>query len=119
LNETTFVCLFLQADAKKDAFEHYDVTQSLELMFLGVSKHHRGLGIGRLLAQATCKVAQSRKIPVVTAIFTSIGSQTIGKRLEWDQLFIIPMCEFVFRGRPYSDFTEENQSMILMGKKTL
>lgn len=91
--------------------------QSLELMFLGVSRHHRGLGIGRLLAQGTCKVAESRQIPIVTAIFTSIGSQTIGKRLEWDQLIIIPMSDFVFNGTPYSDFTGENQCMILMGKR--
>jgi hypothetical protein len=107
-----------QADSKKDAFEHYDVSQSLELMFLGVSRNHRGLGIGRLLAQGTCKVAESKRIPIVTAIFTSIGSQTIGKRLEWDQLIIIPMSDFVYKGRPYSDFTEENQCMILMGKKS-
>jgi GNAT superfamily N-acetyltransferase len=109
----------LQADSKKDAFDHYNVSKTLELMFLGVSRHHRGLGIGRLLAEATCKVAASKNIPVVTAIFTSIGSQTIGKRLEWDQLFTIPMSEFVYNGRPYSDFTGENQSMILMGKKTM
>ncbi|XP_059475696.1 uncharacterized protein LOC132196815 [Neocloeon triangulifer] len=107
------------ADSKKDAFEHYGVRKSLELMFLGVCKRHRGLGIGQLLTEATSVVAKQRGLPIVTAIFTSVESQKIGRRLQWDELIDIPMHEFVYRGIPYSNFTGRNQSMVLMAKKLI
>ncbi|CAB3366379.1 Hypothetical predicted protein [Cloeon dipterum] len=113
-----YVNNMILADSKKDAFEHYGVEMSLELMFLGASRHCRGLGIGRLLTEATVAVAQHRQIPIVTAIFTSVESQKIGRRLQWDELCTIPMSEFVFKGVPYSNFTGRNQTMVLMAKKT-
>ncbi|XP_065340678.1 uncharacterized protein LOC135939981 isoform X1 [Cloeon dipterum] len=112
-----YMDLMIRVDARNDAFEYYGVQKSLELMFLGVSRDHRGLRIGKSLAEATCKLAKSRDIPLVNVIFSSNFSQAIGRALQWDELCTIQMNEFSFKGRPYGDFTGEHQTLVAMGKK--
>ncbi|XP_034831087.1 uncharacterized protein [Maniola hyperantus] len=118
-------------DARCNFFEKFGVDCSLELMFLATLREHRKKKLATLLSKYSIDVArkvkdgpfapievkdlgpkyshlQPRK-PIETypkicqAIWTSEGSQRIGKALNFTVHLTVPFSEFVFDGKTYSD----------------
>ncbi|XP_045766206.1 uncharacterized protein LOC123867928 [Maniola jurtina] len=118
-------------DARCNFFEKFGVDCSLELMFLATLREHRKQKLATLLSKYSIDVAnkvkdgpfapievkdlgpkyshlQPRK-PTETypkicqAIWTSEGSQRIGKVLNFTVHLTVPLSEFVFDGKTYSE----------------
>jgi GNAT superfamily N-acetyltransferase len=98
----------------------YNVTTSLEVNFLVTSRTCRGQGVGTLVVRGAELVAQSRGIPLCTAICSNIGTERIClDHLGWDNLLTVPKSEFSYGGIRMDKLTGEHKNLVLVAKKVL
>ncbi|CAK1556154.1 unnamed protein product [Leptosia nina] len=118
-------------DSRCNLFEKYGVDCSLEIMFLATLREHRGLHLARHLCKISIELAKKiRHGPIAPitvqdlgpkysmlvvrkpiasypkicqAIWTSAGSQKVGKALKFTVHLTVPLSEFVFDGKTYSE----------------
>ncbi|CAG4950534.1 unnamed protein product [Colias eurytheme] len=118
-------------DGRCNLFEKYGVDCSYEIMFLATLREHRHKGLAKDLCKASIEVAKQVKHgpiapltveelgpkysmlqprqPITTypkicqAIWTSIGSQKVGKALNFTVHLTVPLSEFVFDGKTYTE----------------
>ncbi|CAK1586313.1 unnamed protein product [Parnassius mnemosyne] len=118
-------------DGRCNLFEKYGVDCSLEIMFLATLREHRKQKLGTLLCKYSVDLARKLKDGPITkitvdnlgpkykmikprepnktypkicqAIWTSIGSQKIGKALDFTVHLTVPLKEFVYDGKPYTE----------------
>ncbi|XP_041986858.1 uncharacterized protein LOC121738704 [Aricia agestis] len=117
-------------DERCNLFQKYNVDCSLEIMFLATLKEHRYKKLGFYLCKYSIEVAKSYKSAIsemtvddlgpqyrhikarhpfseepkiCQAIWTSSGSQKIGKALDFTVHLTVPLSEFVFNGQTYAE----------------
>ncbi|XP_059053971.1 uncharacterized protein LOC131848205 [Achroia grisella] len=118
-------------DARCNLFEKYEVDCSLEIMFLATKREHRRRKLGQLLCKVSLDLAKklqqgpvskvtledlgtkysmlqprspTTKYPkICQAIWTSEGTQRIGKNLNFIVHLSVPFKEFVYEGKSYAD----------------
>ncbi|CAH2039742.1 unnamed protein product, partial [Iphiclides podalirius] len=118
-------------DGRCNLFEKYGVDCSLEIMFLATLREHRKQKLGTLLCKYSVEIARrlrdgpiaeiavrdlgpnysmiKSREPVETypkicqAIWTSKGSQKIGEALNFTVHLTVPLKEFIFEGKSYSE----------------
>lgn len=108
----------IAADAEYDVFEKLNLDCTCELMFLATLPEWERKGIGRALTQYTIELTrelksgdaafremnptlQSRRPMAVTALWTSMFSQKLGKDLGFQVLTTIPYTRFSYAGKTY------------------
>ncbi|KPJ14276.1 hypothetical protein RR48_05254 [Papilio machaon] len=118
-------------DGRCNLFDKYGVDCSLEIMFLATLREHRHKKLGMILCKYSVELAKKIKDgpvgkltvqdlgpkysmlksrepfgtypKICQAIWTSIGSQKIGKVLNFKVHLTVPLKEFIFEGKPYSE----------------
>ncbi|KAJ8713384.1 hypothetical protein PYW07_013754 [Mythimna separata] len=125
------VDFMIELDSKCDFASRYGIDCWFELMFLGTHPQHRGKGLGKLLGKTAIEAAKKfkdgpfapmttedlgpkysflkprttvMKVPkLCTSLFTSIGSQKIGKDLGFTVLVTVSLNGYMFEGKSYSE----------------
>ncbi|XP_066262506.1 uncharacterized protein [Euwallacea similis] len=112
--------LLAQLEDNMDPFTPYNVDCLLELVFLGVLPEYSKKGIGYQLATVTVELAtllfkgenvktslDENELPleprpqVVTSLFTTFKSQSIGRKLNFEVQQLITYDELFYKGKSY------------------
>ncbi|XP_044267682.1 uncharacterized protein LOC123013306 [Tribolium madens] len=132
------VQLMVEIDSLCNLFDHCKTDCILELMFLTTLPEYRGQGIGLKLAEATLDVGRSLlkgtnvKKPVdgqklslepapkiVSAIFTTIITQKIGRKLDWTIVAKKDFEEFEFEGKNFGTVIGKETPTVTLEYKSL
>ena len=116
-------------DSKVDIFKEFDVDCLLEIMFLAVHPNFGKRGLGVKLVDCAINLAKDlkdgklqdilpdnlkgRKPRLVSAVFTSKYSQSVGNKMGFKNLSEVPYSEFQFK----NDTGDLHPSMILVAKR--
>nr|XP_049706935.1 uncharacterized protein LOC110370168 isoform X1 [Helicoverpa armigera] len=118
-------------DARCNFFERYGVDCCSELMFLGTHRAHRQKGLAKLVCKTSMELAKKLKDGPVApmtiedlgpkysfmkprkpvkkppqlchALWSAVGSKKVGQDLGFEVIIDVPLKEFVFDGKPYSE----------------
>uniref|UniRef100_A0A8D8F672 (northern house mosquito) hypothetical protein n=1 Tax=Culex pipiens TaxID=7175 RepID=A0A8D8F672_CULPI len=111
-------------DAKVDLFQRFGIDCLFEIMFLATQVGFEGKGIASALVACSVKLAKklkslndltSRRPKLVSSLFTSRYSQSVGRKNNFKELLEVPHAEFVFRGKTYADrIGPDHPSSIIM-----
>ncbi|ALC46663.1 CG31248 [Drosophila busckii] len=109
----------INMDTRIDVCAMYNIDCVLELMYLGTLPEFGCLGLGRALTEYTVKLAKEfaqgknledvpkelhdKRPAAVTALWTSIYTQKIGKSLNFKVLNTVPFTEFKFDGKGFDE----------------
>ncbi|KAJ6647032.1 hypothetical protein Bhyg_02250 [Pseudolycoriella hygida] len=120
-NETSkaYIQMMIDCDNDFDLFTQYKIDSLLELMFLGVMPAHCRKSIGKTLCDYTIKLTQELKngncldlLPnelqsarptIVTSLFASKVSQSIGRSLGFEFFKRFPYTDIWFDGKSLAD----------------
>lgn len=116
------VMFMKEADECCDLFGYCNADCVLELMFLATLKEHRGKGIAKALSEASIKFGSlllagkdlkqsltGTKLPLepipkaVTALFTSLITQNIGKKLGFIKVKELYYKDMEFDGKTFAE----------------
>lgn len=123
----------IDIDRKGDLFKKFDTNCILEIMFLCTLPQFWGQGIGQSLCSHSIQIAtemnrktfkenlpdkfKNEKPKLVAAMFTSIYSQKIGDRLNFQRILEVPFKDLVVNGVKYSERVKPiHQTIVLVGK---
>ena len=124
----------IQMDAKIDLFDQFQITNLLEIMFIAVLPEFFGKGIGVKMCECSVELAKGLKygkyreilpeqyknrIPqLVSALWTSTYSQSVGRRSNFLELNEVPYTEFKVGEKTFADVLGPSQpSSILVVKQ--
>ena len=103
----------ISADSRVDIYKKFNVNSLLEIMFLAVLPEYGKKSIGLNLCKESIEVARNQNLKLVTALFTSHKSQSIGEKLGFDVLFEESFDNYFFNGMT---FAERNKDCTLSSK---
>jgi len=110
------------ADSKVDAFERFNVTSLLEIMFLAVLPEYGRKGIGYELCRNSVELAKNLKAgkeieifltngeprpQLVAALWTGRNTQSIGRKLGFEVTFEESFNNFSFNGKTFAERADD------------
>ncbi|KAI4471428.1 n-acetyltransferase-related [Holotrichia oblita] len=126
-----FLSFMIGTDLVVDMFEYCKSDCYLEIMFLGVLSSYRGRSIAYNLCKASENVARVlysginikesiTEVPLdlqpfpkfVSAIFTSLVSQKIGRKLEMEVAASVELNQWTYNGKTFADRLGNNPAPI-------
>lgn len=117
----------INLDTRIDVFKHHNVNVIMELMFLGTLSTHTRRRFGELVVAASVELARQLKagknvktpvaingteeviinenvVPELCSMLcTSEYSYKIAEKVGFDTLLTVPLSEFVFEGKKYTE----------------
>ncbi|XP_037955575.1 uncharacterized protein LOC119685384 [Teleopsis dalmanni] len=107
----------IEVDGKVDVFSMFKIDSLCELMFLATLPDYERNGFGNMVTKYTIELTRelsqgiglddinpdlrTKRPKAVTAIFTSLFSQKIGKLNDFQILSTNPYTEFIFNGKTF------------------
>ncbi|XP_015188943.1 PREDICTED: uncharacterized protein LOC107073050 [Polistes dominula] len=136
------VDFMIDIDASYNLFQHYNVKCIFELMFIAVLPEFSKRRIGELLISSAIEICRKLKcgeqvkIPVsvkdnnsinnydavpnlISAIFTSIYSQKIGRKLGFETLLEVSFDKFEYDGKKYSEILDKEEKYCVLATKRI
>lgn len=107
----------IDVDSETDVFDIYKIDTLLELMFLATLPEWCGRGVAKELARYTIQLARELSVgegiaeihpqlrdmrpKAVTAIFTSMFSQKVGRSQNFKVINTVPYTRFTYKGKTF------------------
>jgi ribosomal protein S18 acetylase RimI-like enzyme len=93
----------IEADSRVDIFDRFGVSSLMEIMFLAVLKKYGRQGIGFELCRHSVDIARNLKHPLISALWTGINTQVIGKKLGFEVVYEESFSKFSFNGKTFTE----------------